>query len=96
MKAELKLHQKKFLEGSLIIEIKLWEVASTKKYPDGVKYSLIVVDLKANKRVLMDNHAPKGHHYHLDNTEVEYQFNGIGQLIEDFKSLVKIHLGVIL
>ncbi len=37
---------------------------------------------------------PKDHHYHLDDTEIEYQFNGIDQLIEDFKSLVKIHLGV--
>ena len=74
--------------------MKLWEVAKTNKYPDGIKYSLIVINLKTGKKVLMDNHTPKGHHYHLDDTEVEYQFNGVDQLIEDFKSLVKVHLGV--
>jgi hypothetical protein len=42
----------------------------------------------------MDNHSPKGHHYHLDKSEFDYLFKDIDQLIEDFKVLVKIHIGV--
>lgn len=74
--------------------MKLWEVPKTKKYPDGIKYSLIVIDPSSNKKVLMDNHTPKGHHYHIDEEEFYYLYSSIDQLIEDFKSLVKVHLGV--
>ena len=74
--------------------MKLWEVAKTSKYPDGVKYSLIFINVKKKKKVLMDNHNPKGHHYHLDDSEFDYEYFGVDQLIDDFKSLVKIHVGV--
>ena len=94
MKAELRLRQKKILKNSMILELKLWEVPKTKNYPDGIRYSLIVVDPPSKKKVLMDNHSPKGHHYHLDQDEFEYQYDSVDQLLEDFKSLVKIHLGV--
>jgi len=74
--------------------MKLWEVPKTKKYPDGIKYSLILIDPKNKKKILMDNHTPKGHHYHIDKQEFDYQYTTIEQLIKDFHSLVKIHLGV--
>ena len=66
----------------------------SKHYPDGIKYSLIFIDLKSNKRVLMDNHKPKGYHYHIDDKEFYYSYSHIDQLTDDFKSLVKIHTGV--
>ena len=94
MPATLMLHQKKILSAALTLEIKLWEVTKTAKYPDGVKYSLIVINTKNKKMVLMDNHSPKGHHYHLDKEEFNYDYSTTEQLIIDFRSLVKIHLGV--
>ena len=94
MGSELKLYQKKLLKNNMILEVKVWEVTRSKNYLDGVKYSLIVIDFESNKKVLMDNHAPKGHHFHIDNMEFKYRFEGIDKLIEDFKLLVFEHLGV--
>jgi len=88
----LKIHQKRVLKGPLILKMKLWEVQKTRKYPDGIKRTLIVIDVKDNQKVLMDNRKRKGHHYHLDNKEFEYSYSTIEQLVEYFKSLVKIHL----
>ena len=96
MNAKLKLHQKKIFKESFILEIKLWEIGKTAEYPDGIKYGLIMVNTKTKQKVLMDNHTPKGHHYHLNDKEFEYNYSGIDQLIDDFYSLVKIHLGVTL
>ncbi len=76
------------------MEMKLWEVQKTSKYPDGVRYSLVFINPTKNKKILMDNHTPKGHHYHLDDQEFDYQYQGVPQLVEDFKALVKIHMGV--
>lgn len=72
------------------------EVKKSKNYPDGVKYSFIIANPISNKKTLVDNHSPKNHHYHIDNEEFEYIFDDIDQLIKDFKSLVKNHMGVIL
>lgn len=94
MKAILRLHQKRIFKKSLLVEIKLWEVPKTHKYPDGIKYSLIAIDLNKRSRVLMDNHTPKGHHYHLDDQEFRYEFFDTDRLIEDFRAFVKIHMGV--
>lgn len=94
MQPKLLLHQKRVLKNSLVIELKIWQVAKTRNYPDGVRYSLIAIFPETKKKVLMDNHSPKSHHYHLDKSEFEYSFKDIDQLIEDFKDLVKIHMGV--
>ncbi len=53
-----------------------------------------MIDIKTKKKVLMDNHTPKGHHYHINDEEFDYKYIGIEQLVEDFYSLVKVHLGV--
>ena len=94
MKSKLLLHQKRVLKSSTVVELKIWQVAKTKAYPDGVRYALIVIKPESNKKVLMDNHSPKGHHYHLDENEFDYAFKDLDQLINDFKNLVKIHMGV--
>tara|TARA_Y100000590_G_scaffold466144_1_gene640583 strand:- start:2806 stop:3024 length:219 start_codon:yes stop_codon:yes gene_type:complete len=51
-------------ENRYVLEQKIYAVDDFKKFPDGVKYSLILVDLKSGKKVLMDNHHPKSHHIH--------------------------------
>lgn len=42
----------------------------------------------------MDNHHPKGHHLHLDNREMPYEFKDVPTLLSDFEKLVESHLGV--
>lgn len=94
MKATLKLHQKRVFKDGSVLEMKLWEVKKSRSYPDSLKYSLIFASPESGKKVLMDNHNPKGHHYHIDKEEFDYDFKDIDQLMDDFKSLVKVHMGV--
>lgn len=94
MSAELRLYQKKIFKNGSILETILWEINKSNKYPDGIKYRLIFINIKTNEKVLLDNHTPKGHHYHLDDEEYNYNYQGMDQLIEDFKLLVKNHMGV--
>lgn len=76
------------------MEIKVHELEKSPGYPDGFKYSLIVIDPKTGDKILMDNHKPKGHHYHLSDKEYNYKFSGIDKLFEDFEKLTQKHLGV--
>jgi len=63
------------------------------RYTENIKYSLLLLNLHSKEKVLMDNHAPKGHHYHINDFEFEYEFISISQLIKDFKLLIKSHFG---
>jgi len=42
----------------------------------------------------MDNHKPKGPHYHINSNEFGYEFESLDQLIIDFRNLIFAHLGV--
>lgn len=45
--------------------IKVYEVPPSKKFPDGIKASFVLVDLEKNvPRLLVDNHEPFGFHVH--------------------------------
>ncbi len=94
MKASLVYWHKARLQNRYILEMKIFKVRKSAKYQDGVKYGLILIDTHSNKRVLMDNHHPKGPHIHLDKQEIRYQYKDEDQLINDFKSLVLEHMGV--
>lgn len=76
------------------MEMTIHDVGRSDRYPDGIKYGLLLLDLKTGSRVLMDNHHPKGHHVHLDEEEFPYEYKNDDQLIEDFKSFVLDHIGV--
>lgn len=94
MKATLKYSKKLNIKNRYVIELMIHEITDVKKYPDGIKYGLICFDIKTKKRVLLDNHHPKGPHIHIDNTELPYEFVSEDKLIEDFKSLVFEHLEI--
>lgn len=94
MKAPLIVWHKARVGGRYIIELKIHQVGRSTKYPDGVKYGLICKDLKSGKKVLMDNHHPKGHHIHLDEQQQQYDFRDSDRLIDDFKALVLQHMEV--
>ena len=76
------------------MEMAIHDVGKSLQYPEGVKYSLILVDLKTKERVLMDNHHPKGPHFHINEQELPYKYVNDDRLIDDFKRLVLDHMGV--
>jgi hypothetical protein len=84
---------KDIIEGRYILEIRLYQVDDD-RYRERIKYSLIMVEPTQNKFVLMDNHHPKGPHYHLDENEFRYVFKNKEQLFKDFRLLVFTHFGV--
>ena len=88
MKANLVYWHKARLQGRYILEMEIYEVAKSTRYPDGVKYGLILFDPKTEKRVLMDNHYPKGPHIHLNDQEISYHYINEEKLIKDFKEMI--------
>jgi hypothetical protein len=88
MRAELVYWHKARLHERYILEMQIHRVARSTRYPDGVKYGLILVDSKTGKRVLMDNHHPKGPHMHLNDQEIFYEYIDEEKLIKDFRELV--------
>jgi hypothetical protein len=83
MKAKLIFHNKFFRVDGSIVEMKIWHVQKSEKYPYGIKYSLFWVD-KGYTHVGYDNHAPKGPHIHIGTLEKPYIFETVENLIEDF------------
>jgi len=65
-KAKLIFDQRiRFIEGRFEARIKAYEVIKSKKFPDGVKLSCILLDLQEKvPRLLLDNHEPYGYHLH--------------------------------
>jgi len=88
MKAALVYWHKARLQERYVLEMKIYKIAKSARYPDGVKYGLILIDPKTGKRVLMDNHHPKGPHIHLNDEEISYKYVDEEKLIKDFKEAV--------
>ena len=96
MKARLVFWHKVRLQDRYILELVIHEIQKSEKYVDGVKYRLICRDLNTGRRILMDNHFPKGPDVHIDESEKLYVWKDEETLIEDFKKLVREHLEVML
>jgi hypothetical protein len=94
MKAILVRHEKFIVRRRYTIEISVHQVGESDRYPDGLKWSLICFDRITRKRVLMDNHAPKGPHIHFDAEEAPYDFRDLDTLVDDFRRFVMEHMGV--
>ncbi len=94
MDAQLVLWEKMRLQNRFILEMKIYVVPKSKKYPLGVRYALILIDIRTEEKVLMDNHYPKGPHIHINDNELDYCFIDEDKLLQDFKSLVLEHMGV--
>lgn len=94
MKAVLRYSNKLTIKNRYVIQFVIHEVTDKKNYPDGIKYGLICIDTKTNKKILLDNHHPKGPHIHIDKIELPYEFIDEETLIEDFKRMVFDHLEI--
>lgn len=94
MKAKLVYWHKARIHDRYILEMEIFKVAKCARYPNGIKYGLILTDPRTGKSVLMDNHHPKGHHIHLNAKEIAYEYVNEDKLVEDFKELVLANMEV--
>jgi len=85
---------KERIKGHYIFEVKIHRFPGSDENQEGIRYRAVFIDLLTGRRVLMDNHHPKGHHLHLDETEMPYEYRGEEFLIEDFTGIVFEHMGV--
>ena len=94
MQATLVRHEKFIVRRRYLIEITVHAIENNARYRDGLKWGLICVDQTTGRRVLMDNHHPKGPHIHIDDEELTYDFVGLDRLVDDFRRLIAEHMGV--
>lgn len=94
MKAVLVYWHKARLQGRYVLEMEIYQVTKSVRYPYGVKYGLILVDSKTGAQVLMDNHHPKGPHVHLNDQEMPYKYVDEEKLIDDFRKMILTHMEV--
>lgn len=83
MSSKLIAHEKLVQEDGSIVEIKIWRVPKSLKYPEGYKYSLYLVK-EGMVLVGYDNHHPKGPHRHYGQRQEPYQFTGVEDLVKNF------------
>jgi hypothetical protein len=83
MKGRLIFYRKNIERNGDIVEMRIWRVQSSKRMPSGMKYSLVYIS--EGKRIIgYDNAEGKGHHRHHKNQEFAYDFQDVGNLIQDF------------
>ena len=76
-------YERKYLQDSSFIEIVVDIIEPDVWRSHGFRYRLAWI--QDNKcRVLFDNHYGKGDHFHIEEREFSYRFNGIHQLLLDF------------
>ena len=88
--ATLIFTEKYFANKDILVEVKIWQLPPSdwKRYPERIKYKLICLNIKTGKKLLMDNHAPKGHHVHFHNIKKKYDFESVDKLFQDFQKFV--------
>ena len=71
--------------GRYLQEVRISTFPSSANLPEGVRYSLCLVDLKTGTAVLLyDVHRGKSHHRHLRGAETVYNFVDEDTLLDDF------------
>jgi len=79
------IYEYKQSDNGYLIEMRIIRVKKDNNFPEGVKYSLVMIDKKTKNRVLgFDNERGKGHHMHRLGRELPYEFLDEWKLIEDF------------
>lgn len=64
-------------------KIIVWKVPKSEAFPDGIKYSFVLIH--NNKRILgYDNERAKSHHKHYKGKEIPIKFKNLGTLYEQF------------
>ncbi len=84
-KSKLLIFKKEITNQGLLIELKVWSIAKSNRYPLGLKYRLVLANPKTHYVLLLfDNHWPKGPHVHEGKQEYSYNFINLETLLIDF------------
>ncbi len=71
--------------GRYLQEVRIASFSPTRELPEGIRYSLCLVDLQSGAVVLLyDVHRGKSHHRHWRGKEVRYRFVDEEALLDDF------------
>ena len=71
--------------GRYLQEVRVAAFPPSSELPEGIRYSLCLVDLKSGEVVLLyDVHRGKSHHRHLRGNETSYSFVDEDTLLDDF------------
>lgn len=88
-RARLLIATKLTLGSGYIEEVKVWRVPVSERYPEGIRFRLVLVDRRTGDIALLyDNHWPKGAHVHAGGAETRYRFKSVEQLLNDFQEHV--------
>ena len=81
-----------FLEGRYEVRLTAYEVPKSKKFPDGVKLSCVLLDLLQKiPRLLLDNHEPYGYHLH---TKMQHdKAHRVSVDVRDFEEAIEYFMG---
>ena len=72
--------------GHYLQEIRIFVFTPSTDYPEGLRYSLCLVDRVTDEVVLLyDIHRGKGHHRHLRGKETHYNYRDSKTLVADFR-----------
>ena len=72
--------------------IRVYEVTPSKKFPEGIKASFVLIDLEENvPRLLVDNHEPFGFHMHTalphsKDVRVKLKVKSYLEALQEFKT----------
>jgi len=71
--------------GRFLQEVRISSFPPTSELPEGIRYSLCLVDLASGEVLLLyDVHRGKSHHRHLRGKETTYGFEDEDKLLDDF------------
>jgi uncharacterized protein DUF6516 len=71
--------------GRYLQEVRISVFPPNTDLPEGIRYSLCIVDLESGEVILLyDVHRGKSHHRHLRGTETQYDFVDEHMLLDDF------------
>ena len=72
--------------GRYLQQIRISVFSSSADYPEGLRYSLCLIDRMTDEVVLLyDVHRGKGHHRHVRGKEALYRYHDPATLISDFQ-----------
>jgi hypothetical protein len=90
VRGRLVLHEKITDELGNTVEMKIWQVPTSKDKPRGYKYSLVYI-VGGERIIGYDNAEGKGDHRHFMERESPYLFRGLRRLVRDFEADVQSH-----
>jgi hypothetical protein len=71
--------------GRYLQEVRISSFSPTRDLPEGIRYSLCLVDLERGDVILLyDVHRGKSHHRHLRGQETDYEFVNDEALLDAF------------